>query len=423
MKVERPKGTRDFPPDEMGVRDDVEAAIAQVFAEFGYKRIGTPLFELAETFDLKSGEEIREHMYVFEDKGGRRLCLRPEVTASVARMFSDSLRTSPRPLKLYYSGPMYRYEEPQKGRYREFWQMGVELLGPKNPLSDAEVVAVAFESLKRLGISFSLEVGHLGVLRGLLRDLKVSEEDQDKLIDLVDKGDSEKIKEIAASDTIEKLLKISGDKKTLKKAEKLIKDHGAALSALKDLSETLSHLDQLKIPYTVNLGIVRGLSYYTGMVFEVRVYGLGAQNQVCGGGRYDNLVGLFGGPDTPAVGFAFGFDRVVDALRFQGVELEGGRRPVVVAYVDDTVASDALKIAYNLRAELSVSGIPVELDLMGRRLGKMLEYADNVGAEYVVIVGPKELAEKKVCVRCLSDGVQNEVEASSVSEFLRKSLL
>lgn len=408
VKFERPRGTRDFTPEEMHKRNYVKKIVCGVFESHGYREIMVPTFEHTELFEVKSGSDIRKHMYVFTDKGGRSLCLRPEATASVCRMFLDELRSRQPPLKLYYCCPMFRYDEPQKGRYREFWQIGVELIGSRTSESDAEVILLASESLKKLGLKFRLELNHLGVIRSLLSDL--SEDSQNEILTSIDKKDYYKIKSILSDreDTLLKLIALEGNgRKAADEARELLKGREKALNALSELEAVLKWLDSTGTEYTIKFGVARGLEYYTGMVFEIRVEGLGAQNQICGGGRYDNLISVFGGADTPAVGFAFGFDRVVEAMESQGVSFPDYRVDVVVAPASEDMGKESWKIASDLRQRLS--GRIVELDVMGRKLAKVLEYASNIKAKYVVIVGATELKDRKIVLRNMESREQSTV--------------
>jgi histidyl-tRNA synthetase len=415
MDVKKPRGTRDFPYPEMEDREHVKRTISAVFERFGYRQILTPTFEHVELFAQKSGDEITEHMYVFEDKGGRRICLRPEATASVCRMYSEELRDMRLPLRLYYYCPMFRYERPQKGRYREFWQLGVELLGAKKAEADAEVILLAYESLKELGLSSELEVGHVGVLRGLMNDLGIAPDIQDKATAAIDKGDRDALMYLTESDVLGKLIDLKGASDAITKAEKLLADYPTASAALSEFREILSWLDLTSVPYEVNLGIARGLEYYTGMVFEMRVPSLAAQNQICGGGRYDKLIELFSGLSVPAVGFAYGFDRVMNAAEHQNIAIPKKRMDVVVAPVNDEVRKEAFKIAAGLRDTLSV-----DLDVMGRKLPKILEYAAETRAKYVLIIGPADLKENKATVRNMADGKQETVTLSQLKEKLKE---
>lgn len=415
MDVKKPRGTRDFSYPEMEDRGHIQESISAVFERFGYRQILTPTFEHVELFAQKSGDEITEHMYVFEDKGGRKVCLRPEATASVCRMYSEELRDMRLPLRLYYFCPMFRYERPQKGRYREFWQLGMELIGSKKAEADAEAILLAYESLKAIGLSSELEVGHVGVLRGLMNDLGIAADVQDKATAAIDKGDRDGLMYLTESDVLGRLIGLKGTSDAISEAEKLLSDYPTASAALGELKEVLNWLDLLAVPYKVNLGIARGLEYYTGMVFEMRVPALAAQNQICGGGRYDKLIELFSGLSVPAVGFAFGFDRVMNAIEHQGITIPKKQVDVVVAPVNDEVRKAAFKITADLRGELSV-----DLDVMGRKLPKIMEYAAEVKAKYVLIVGPADLKENKATVRNMADGKQETVDLKDLKRRLKE---
>ncbi len=413
MRIEKPRGTRDFLPDEMWGRDLIEKRISSTIENYGYRKILIPTFERSELFMLKSGKEIQQHMYIFRDKGGRELCLRPEATASVCRMFAEELRAEQKPVKVYYSCPMFRYEEPQKGRYREFWQIGIELIGPKGPESDAEVIDIAAMSLKSIGLKFKLEVGHLGILRGLMQDLGINREVQNGVISAIDRGQRDRAEKLVKDRIFFDLVDMKGDKRVIGRVTKLIRGHTHSLKALEEFKEILSYLDLMEVDYSINLGIARGLEYYTGMVFEIRVDGLGAQNQICGGGRYDNLIGLFSGLDVPAVGFAFGFDRIIDAVREQDIRVPERRIDLVVAPVSNEVREEAIKIASRFRGRCSV-----EVDLMNRKLGKILEYASRINAKYTIIVGPRELKKGLVVLRDMNSGSQKEIGMDEIREIL-----
>jgi histidyl-tRNA synthetase len=414
MGLERPRGTRDFKPDEAWERDSIEGKVRAVFESFGYGRIDTPLFEYAELFELKSGEEISEHMYVFSDKSGRRLCLRPEATASVCRMYASELKNTRKPLRLYYVGRMYRYERPQRGRYREFWQAGLESIGVKSAAADAEVIEAAVRVLNAVGLSFSLDVGHLGVVRSLLSGMDFDEKKQDHIISLVDRGMLDDVRKIVSDKRLFSLMELKGGEAVLSKAGKILSGCEGALSALKELAEISGILKGIGVPHTLNLGMGRGLSYYTGVVFEIRVPGLGAENQVCGGGRYDRLIELFGGGSTPAVGFAFGFDRLVEAAKGQGVEFEKPKPPVVVAALSESAVGKAMEAASLLRK----SGIRAEFDVEGRKLGRILSEASDDGVEWAVIAGEREIAEGSVAVKNLRTQKQETVKVGKLVETL-----
>ena len=418
MKIERPRGTRDFTPEEMQKRNFIRNKIEEVYRKFNYTEIAVPTFEHIELFDLKSGNDIRESMYVFRDKGDRELCLRPEATASVCRMFANDMRTAQKPLKFYYYAPMFRYERPQKGRYREFWQSGIELIGSKSCESDAEVITAAYTALKNLNLEFELEIGHLGVLRGLLNNLCISGEKQDELLNAVDKRDVTRLENLVEHTVIFDILELKGSKKgskeILSKAENLLNDYPDALLALSELKEILIMLDIMGVDYVIDLGVARGLEYYTGVVFEMRVQSLGAQCQIAGGGRYDKLIGLFDGPPTPAVGFAFGFDRVMDAIEAQNIEIPENKVDFVIAVVDHSVRKNALKIASKLREKFIV-----DFDLMDRKMGKVIEYADRINAKFVIVIGPREIAENKVSIRDMKTKEQKTININEIEILIQ----
>jgi histidyl-tRNA synthetase len=418
-KIGKPKGVRDFSAGDMEKREHAGRLISEIFENYGYKRILTPTFEYVELFQLKSGEEIQKHMYVFKDKKGEMLCLRPEATASVCRMFSGKLRSLPKPIRLYYHCPMFRYEEPQRGRYREFWQTGVELMGPGTPQSDAEVISVAVESLRKLGLEFELEIGHIGILKGLMRDLGIKDEIHCRIIACIDKDNLEELRKLVGSENdkiLKKLISLKGKAGNvpLMTVQKKLSRYPNAVKPLSELQDILEYLNILDIEPALNLGIARGLEYYTGMVFEIRVAGLGAQNQICGGGRYDELIELFSGISVPAVGFAFGFDRVMEAMELQGIEIPKRQVDAVVAPVSEDAINDALRIASDLRKNFIV-----DLDLMNRKLGRILEYASDTCARYVVIVGRRDLEEGNVTVRDMGSGEQKIVKVGEIRDVLK----
>jgi len=414
VKFDRPRGTRDFGPEDTERRLAIESRLAAVLDASGYARIQLPSFEHTELFTAKSGAEITGHLYVFSDKGGRSLCLRPEATAQVARYYSSELRTRPKPVRVYYLGSMFRYERPQRGRFREFTQLGVELLGAAGAAADAEVIQLAHDSLEGAGFKFKLEVSHLGVLKSLLEDAGVEGDAQDKLLGLIDKGDISKLEKLKGGSKIKKLLDVSGSSKKIKDARKLAAGCEGALAALGELEEVLTILDAVDVSYSLDFGIARGLAYYTGTVFEARAEGLGAQDQIAGGGRYDNLVKLFGGPETPAVGFAFGFDRLEEAALEQKLDFGSRPKPVLIAAVTNENIADAARIAKKLRAE----GLSATLEVSGRKLSKVLEAASAAGVERVVIVGARELAAGEAVVKDMTAGTQESVKLGALASKL-----
>jgi histidyl-tRNA synthetase len=410
-KIDRPRGTRDLFPDEMEKRRACEAVMREVAESYGYKEIQTPTFESLELFTIKSGEEIVEEIYAFKDKSGRELALRPELTAPVLRAFVNECSVMPKPLRFYYFANCFRYERPQKARYREFWQFGVELIGSASYLADAEVILLANDIMKELKLDFELKIGHVGLLRHLLRD--VEEEEASKIMRLIDKKDIEELEAYINDIGISKELKegiftligIEGDREILKDVEYMIPDFD--LTHIKNLCDVL---DSLNIEYSINLGIARGLDYYTGVVFEAYAKGLGAQNQVCGGGSY-RLAHLFGGQDIPSTGFALGFDRIAEICR---VDVE--RRKVIVV-VNLGFEIEAFRMAELIRKETKAQVI---VDVMGRGLKKQLSYANDVKADWAIIVGERELQENKFALKDMRTGEQKLLKMDEIIETIQR---
>jgi histidyl-tRNA synthetase len=399
-----------------------------VFETYGYQEIKTPIFEDLALFTMKSGEGIIEEIYHFQDKGGRDLALRPELTAPVARIYLNKLQKAIKPLKMYYFGSCFRYERPQAGRWRQFWQLGCELIGGNSPESEAEIITLAAHCLEETGLNgYEIHLGNLGILRGILSQDQVSPDEQDQIMALIDKGDVEELKIILEELKLEekpkkiliKLIKLKGHREVLDQVHEIIYDYPDALKSLEELEKLLKILEAFGFSnYTLNLGIARGLDYYSGIVFEIYVKGLGAQKQISGGGTY-NLIEIFGGEKVESTGFAFGFDRVVEALRMQESSIPTKKAAeVFVAPITTELKLDAFEIAQNLRK----NGIPTEIELTGRKLKKILSYADNLGVSYVILVGARELAENKVTLRDMESGDQEQIQLKTVTKVLLEKM-
>lgn len=413
MRIERPRGTRDFLPEEMEKRREVEKRLREIAESFGYREVATPTFEHSELFKLKSGEGIIEEMYVFRDKSDRELALRPELTAPIIRMFVNECSRMPKPLRFYYFGNCFRYERPQKARYREFWQFGVELIGSDSYLADAEVIFLAHEMLKSLEIDFELNIGHVGILRSILSPLG---EKAEKAMRLIDKNDKDGLKSYfdqlqvdgELEEKVFRVMDLKGGKEVIDEAKEVIDFNFSYLEKL------LTILDSLKVDYTINLGIARGLDYYTGVVFECYAKDLGAQKQICGGGSYE-LATLFGGERVPATGFAIGFDRVCELVK------DERERRIVVAVVNFAGFEN---LAFEIAKKIRNSGFVAIVDVMGRNLRKQLSYANDIKADYAVIIGEEEVKSGEVKLKNLSSGEQFSVKiediTTSLSELTRK---
>ncbi|MGC9515669.1 histidine--tRNA ligase [Methanocrinis sp.] len=447
MTIQRPRGTRDFLPEDSFRRGAVRKRMQEILEGWGYREISTPTFEHLELFTAKSGPSIIDEIYAFKDKGGRDLALRPELTAPVMRMYVNELQTAPKPLRLHYFGNCFRYERPQRGRFREFWQLGAELIGSDRPDAEAEVIALAEELVRSTGISGDLHLGYLGLIRAMMRMIPASE--RPAVMKFIDKKErallDEKLQEIGAdhlglielidlkgrraldraAEMAEDLARMSEDaapevkKAEAESSEAASSDTGdrAARSdraAPTDLdfahfSELVDLLAAYGVEATVDFEIVRGLEYYTGTVFEIYASGLGAQNQICGGGTYQ-LAGLLGGQETRSTGFGIGFDRIMEIVALD----EMPPAPVAVVFVPQ-VRSEAVRAAKELRCGLSV---PVVLDVMGRGLGAQLKQASSIGASFAVIIGPKEVEEGKLTLRDMSTGSQESLALKEIIELL-----
>lgn len=420
MRIERPRGVRDFLPEDMSERNYVKDCITGVFRSFGFEEILTPTIEYSDIFTLKSGEEIRDTMYVFMDKGGRELCLKPEETASVCRFYTEKFQNHLLPLKFFYFCPIFRYDEPQKGRYREFYHLGVELFGSSMPESDAEIISIAFNSLKNLGMKFNLKVSNLKIIKSFLDSLNLSADDNAKILHYIDKNEASNLNEISGRVMKEndreiffQLIEKSGSRGIIEDLYSLLNNCPKAIDALRELESVFGFLDCMNVEYEVDMKTVRGLDYYTGTVFEIFSEGM----QICGGGRYDNLIGLFSGKAVPSVGFAFGFERVIEAAKSQGITFKTKKQKTIIAPTTEDLKRDAIKIASDLRC----AGIEAEVDLMGRSFKKILEYANKADADCILIVGEKELKENTVGVKNMRTGEQKNIGISEIAEYLKKA--
>jgi histidyl-tRNA synthetase len=425
MEIKKPRGTRDFLFKEMEERKYVENTLRRIFETYGYSEIKTPIFEELSLFTKKSGEGIKEQIYHFQDKGGRDLALRPELTAPVARLYLNELQKTPKPIKMYYFGSCFRYERPQAGRFRQFWQFGCELIGGKVPGSEAEIIAMSGHCLEELGLEgYEINIGNLGILRNIINGAGIFGDEHDQIMGLIDKGDVEGLQDLLnkfevddrSRETLLKLIGMKGDGSILDEVEEIISYNEKSLEALGEVRELLEALEAFDFhDYVVNLGIARGLDYYSGTVFEIYVHGLGAQKQISGGGTY-NLIEIFGGEEVESTGFAFGFDRVMEALRKQKAEIPvTGHVDVFVAPINKDVKLKAFEIAQKLRK----SGVSTDVDLAGKKLKKVLSHANTAGIKYVVLVGARELEEGKVTVKNMESGEQELVNLLEITNYFQ----
>ncbi len=414
-----PRGTRDFTSEEMFKRRYVEDSIKSTFQSFGYREVQTPTFENLELFTAKSGEAIIEELYSFKDKGGRDLALRPELTAPVIRFYVEKLQMEPKPLKLFYFGNCFRYDRPQKGRYREFRQAGCEIIGTDTPESYAELIALSYKILESVGLkNIKLNIGNLNILSSLFEKLKLSKDNQKYLIPLIDKSmfddvvsalqdfdvskeDAEKFIDILQTSDVKKIFEYVDNTPSIK--EELMK--------LEIILNLLKESFGIK-NFQIKMSIVRGLDYYKGIVFEIEAPSLGAEKQLCGGGAYE-LVELFGGKKTPTAGFAIGFDRTILALETEDYKFPILELDAYIIPVNEDLIDKSLKIAQDMRGQ----GMNVDVDLLRRGIGKSLKYASSIRSKNAIIVGPKELEKGAVTIRDMKTGKQETIKIKDIINF------
>lgn len=413
-----PKGTKDILPDTSFKWQYVENIARKITRLYNLKEIRTPIFEHTELFERSVGETtdiVNKEMYTFLDKGGRSITLKPEGTAGVARAFIESLSNCALPVKMYYITPAFRYERPQAGRLRQFHQFGVEVFGAAGAETDAEVIMLAKDFLEAAGInSLKLEINSIGSGETRNNYNKVLKEylikNSDKLCALC-RARIEK-NPLRVLDC-----KLDSCKSVLKEAPKTIdylsqedKEHFERLRSI---------LDENNIKYSVNPYLVRGLDYYTKTVFEfIPQTVTSAQETVCGGGRYDNLIESLGGKPTPAVGFGLGLERLLLVLENAGVNIEDtGKLDVFVAFADGLI-DEAIK----LTGELRKAGISADYDQTGRSLKAQLKYADKQGAKYCITIGGDELNTGNFPIKNMQNGNILHIQRQNIIETIRKEL-
>jgi histidyl-tRNA synthetase len=410
------KGVKDILPDSIGVWREVERRAREQFARFGFKEIVLPIFEKTAVFTKGVGEGtdiVQKEMYTFEDRGGESITLRPEGTASCVRAYIEhSMFHPPGTLtKLFYMGPMFRRERPQAGRFRQFFQIGAELFGASEPEADADAIHLLMLFIGEIKIkSPKLILNSLGcdVCRTPFRAA---------LIDFL-AGHSEQLCETCRERYIKNPLrvfdcKVERCKEIMTNAPTISKYYCS--DCLEHFSKLRLILDGLNIPYNVDDRMVRGLDYYNRTVFEVTAEGLGSQNSIAGGGRYDDLVFNSGGPRVPATGFAVGMERLVESIGAP-LEFEAGSPDVFIVFMEE-----GAELATKLAGELRFKGFKVEKMYKPSGMKNQFGKADKSGARYALIIGGNEAAKGTVIVKNLRSGEQTETLAAATSEFLLKT--
>lgn len=494
--VERVRGTLDVPPEESAALEAIEGSLAQTFERYGYRRVALPVLEHADLYLRKSGPDIVSKLYSFEDRGGRLVALRPELTASAVRAFLAQGAALPLPVRWYMSGPAFRYEKPQRGRYRQFTMMGIELLGAPPPLADAEVIALAARAADDLGLrGYRIVIGHIGILLELFAGLEVSARVQHLLLESLEdltkphrgmpfvrarfarlldnrgseaRGEKEAAREDiqalalaperpleqdaahalarqllqrlrgdpAATDAggrdpdgivrrllrklsgadsrarieralafIEELSHLEGPpQRILPEFSRFLERHGLSQRTCRELEELCARLEDFGVHderVALDLSLGRGLQYYTGIVFELYYQGLGAEQQICGGGRYDGLAQALGAPGPlPALGFSFGVERLKLALDLEQHAWPAPAAPDLLLVPLPGAEGYAIRTAERLRGE----GVRVELEVRGRAVRAAVDYARRSRIPWVAVAGPDEAATGRLSLRRTETG-------------------
>ncbi|EEG77105.1 histidine--tRNA ligase [Dethiobacter alkaliphilus] len=413
--MQAPRGTNDILPDEIKTWRQLEHKAVEICHRFGYEEIRTPIFEHTELFLRGVGDVtdiVSKEMYTFKDRSERSLTLRPEGTAPVARAYMESnLKGIPQPVKLFYIGPMFRYDRPGAGRYRQFYQFGVEVFGTNAPAIDAEVIVLALDFFRSLGLSdFALHLNSVGCpdCRQEYRSAL-----QNELKDIVS---------TLCSDCSERF-----DKNPMRildckidKCKEATKNLPSILDYL--CSDCSAHFEQVKLllnklgeEYVINPRLVRGLDYYTKTAFEIISTVGDTEQAIGGGGRYDNLVSTIGGPDTPGIGFAVGIERVLLAIKeSDAYPIKGPTLDVFVAKAGNVPDYEVMPIIMDLRN----AGFSVDMDYMGKSLKAQFKTANKKDARYVVVLGEEEMQSKEVTLRNMTTGSQETVGLKQLAERL-----
>ena len=419
--IQKPKGTYDVYGQNSKTIKELEKLMNSLMEKYNYEYVRTPHFESSELFHRGVGETtdiVSKETYDFKDRSDRNMTLRPEGTAGVVRsyienkMYGDAIN----PRKLWYYGPMYRYERPQSGRFREFYQFGVEVFGTNNPMMDAEVISIPVNFYKLLGLKgIKVNINSLG-------DSESRENYRNALLEYFKPHLDNLCEDCKARYEKNPLrildCKVDSDLPIMKNAPKIIDYLND--SSKKHFEEVQKYLDTLQIDYEINTNLVRGLDYYTHTVFEVEaeVVGFGSQNVLCGGGRYDNLVETIGGPKTPGVGFAMGMERLLTALKYENINLCEDEH--IDAYI--IPMSDTTEYSFALAQDLRLNGFNVDIDYMNRKIANNFKYADRLKAKYVIIIGEDEVKSNILTIKDNNTKEEFKVNTLDIIDFLDEKL-
>ena len=413
------KGTNDILPEESNKWQFVESKMLETALQFGFKEIRVPVFEHTEVFLRSVGDTtdvVQKEMYTFDDKGGRSITLRPELTAGVIRSaIEKGLVNGALPQKLCYIGGCYRYEKPQAGRLREFHQFGVECVGAAAPNADAEVISLAKSVLDNIGIkNISLEINSIGCPE--------CRKEYHKALKEYFSANAENLCDTCKDRLDRNPMRILDCKSPV--CKKIAENAPVVIDFLCEdcrdhFEKVKANLEAMQIEYKVNPKIVRGLDYYTRTVFEFVSGDIGAQSTVCGGGRYDGLIGQMGGPKTPSLGFAMGIERLMMVLSAQNAELP--KAPTCDLFIA-TLGENAILKASALCRLLRDEGYKVQTDICGRGLKAQMKYADKIGAKFSLVLGDNEVESGKATLKNMSNSAEKEIALAEIVEELGEEL-
>jgi histidyl-tRNA synthetase len=415
------KGTRDYYPEVMAVRKWLYEAAGSVASKFGYQEYEGPIIEQLELYAAKSGDElVKEQSFVFEDRGGNLITLRPELTPTLARMVAQRQNQLVFPLRWWSFGPFWRYERPQKGRTREFFQWNIDLIGPDTPIADAELVAIVAAFFNEVGLTpddAQILVNNRQLMESELASIGISQDDLTNIFRLIDRRDKlpqEKWESYAGelglqTPQIDQLQMLLNDQDLWQKSD--------SLTGLFPALEALGVSDYvLFAPH-----VIRGLDYYTGTVFEAQAIRGGVKRSILGGGRYNNLLSDVGGKEIPAIGFAMGdlvITLVLEELGLIPIEIDSPSASVIVTIFNEETHLESLSLAWELRE----SGIKVNCYPQADRLGKQLKHGDRIGIKIAVLIGPEEIAAQQVTLKNLISGDQRTVSRNQSPQIISDML-
>ncbi len=415
MSISRPRGTNDFLPETTAKWQAVEALLREQCREYGFGEIRTPLFEETELFARGVGDTtdiVQKEMYTFEDHGGRSVTLRPENTASACRAYLENkLYGAVQPVKLYYLGPMFRYEKPQAGRFRQFHQFGLEIFGSESPAADAEIIAFAWDFYQRLGIrGLELKINSVGCPKCRPAYRQALQSYFHPHLDALCNSCRDRF--------------ARNPLRILDCKSEVCQQIGANAPQIYEYlcTECAEHFSSVQamlkaagIPYCIDSRLVRGLDYYTKTAFEIQVTGIGAQSAICGGGRYDGLIEEIGGEHIPGVGFALGMERIFSALAAQGDDIEVENHLEVYIIVAGGIEESAA--AFSIANQLRQAGIATEMDYADKSFKAQMKAANRLHARYAVIIGDSEVQTQTASVKNMESGEQQAVAFADIKAY------